>query len=360
LPDGLYSSSIVENVLHRDYSKEEIDSQDENILYQQNDEPTFDDKIDEKGKSLIRSLSFSSSLTDRWARFRSPTLKSEENKSNPVDETLSTWDPSIEDILSKSSFNFDLFSQNHLFHPYLSIHSLSMISDRRIRSFFIGSSNQLFRLDEKSLDFIFDDQIEDFQILSSQLKVELQLTTADLRFVQSFENSSTKEILAEEQLRRLFVEYFLSLLSVSHSSNSDLMEDFNLHYVRSFQRTNVFQSWKRKSSSTDFISTLGQKYSRHPQSGQLNVNDVKLRVSQVFDESQTGRKMRDAFQETSEFIGEKSRSAGKIFEQAKNSFLSSFIRTFQQDRQTIDDKQIDQHGEKDEGEGEDEDKDETR
>lgn len=64
--------------------------------------------------------------------------------------------------------------------------------------------------------------------------------------------------------------------------------------------------------------------------------------------------MRDAFQETSDFIGEKSRSAGKIFEQAKNSFLSSFIRTFQQDRPTIDDKQIDQHEQKDD---EDKDKD---
>ena len=46
----------------------------------------------------------------------------------------------------------------------------------------------------------------------------------------------------------------------------------------------------------------------------------------VLDDTQTGRKVKDAFQETSNYLGEKSRSAGLFFGQAKTSFLNSLFR----------------------------------
>jgi len=81
---------------------------------------------------------------------------------------------------------------------------------------------------------IFIDNDEDFLIQSSQLKSDLQLTTADLRFTQLFEDenaglfnfvfeffylkiSNLLVIKSEEEIRRLFTNYLLSLLSVART-----------------------------------------------------------------------------------------------------------------------------------------------
>jgi ATP-dependent helicase/DNAse subunit B len=80
--------------------------------------------------------------------------------------------------------------KNNLLHPYVSIHSLDLIHNSQINSFVIGASNGLFR-QQTNLDVIITDQDEDFLIQSSQLKSELQLTTADLRFLQLFEDSQS-------------------------------------------------------------------------------------------------------------------------------------------------------------------------
>ncbi|CAF3302344.1 unnamed protein product, partial [Rotaria sp. Silwood2] len=73
----------------------------------------------------------------------------------------------------------------------------------------------------------------------------------------------------------------------------------------------------------------------HPQAGQLNVTDVKLRVAHVLDDSEAGRKLKGAFEDTSQFMGEKSRAATKVLGQAKNSLFSSVIGTINQGKQWL-------------------------
>jgi hypothetical protein len=91
---------------------------------------------------------------------------------------------------------------------------LDLVNNSKLNSFVIGASNGLFR-QQNNIDFIVTDQDEDFIIQSSQLRSELQLTTADLRFMQLFEDQSG--VKSEEEIRRLFLNYFLSLLAVART-----------------------------------------------------------------------------------------------------------------------------------------------
>jgi hypothetical protein len=113
-----------------------------------------------------------------------------------------------------------IWKKNFIF----SIHSLDLIINSNISSFLIGASNGLFRK-QNNLDVIITDQDENFLLQSSQLKNELQLTTADLRFIQLFEDSQTglisihannssflsleNGLKSEEEIRRLFLNYFV-------------------------------------------------------------------------------------------------------------------------------------------------------
>lgn len=53
------------------------------------------------------------------------------------------------------------------------------------------------------------------------------------------------------------------------------------------------------------------------------------------DDTQTGRKVKGAIEDTSQFMGDKSRAAGKVLGQAKNSIFTSFVGTFNQGKQWL-------------------------
>jgi len=106
----------------------------------------------------------------------------------------------------------------------LSIHSLDLLKNRDLKSFVIGASNQLFH-QENVFDVIITNADEDFLIFNSQLKNDLQLTTADLRFFQSLQ-TNTNEFKNEQELRELFVNYLLCLLSVAKAPSLSFVVDF--------------------------------------------------------------------------------------------------------------------------------------
>ncbi len=58
--------------------------------------------------------------------------------------------------------------------------------------------------------------------------------------------------------------------------DDEAINDFNSSFVKSFQSTNAFRLWQSKGPYPHF----DQIVPRHPQAGQLNVTDVKLRVAQ--------------------------------------------------------------------------------
>lgn len=78
------------------------------------------------------------------------------------------------------------------------------MNNLKLNSYLIGASNGLFR-QQNQIDFILTDQDEDFLIQSTQLKNELQLSTADLRFTQLFEDQSGWSFFSRILIGEIFV-----------------------------------------------------------------------------------------------------------------------------------------------------------
>ena len=57
--------------------------------------------------------------------------------------------------------------------------------------------------------------------------------------------------------------------------------------------------------------------------------------SSVLDDSEAGRKLKGAMQDTSQFMGDKSRAATKVLGQAKTSLFSSLLGGFNQSKQWL-------------------------
>ncbi|CAF3302750.1 unnamed protein product [Rotaria socialis] len=295
---------------------------DNNEPEEEDEDDDDDDEEDEiknnKINLLKRATSITNKLTDTFNRLTTNNSVSIEINN---EENFASFD--------QCQFSYELFKKNNLLYPYLSIHSLDIINNKNVNSYIIGASNGLFR-QQNNLDFILIDNDEDFQILSSELKQQLQLTTADLRFTQLFEDSQSN-VKTEEEIRRLFKIYFLSLLSVARTPNDQGINDFNSSFMKSFQSTNAFHLWQSKGP----YPHMDQIPARHPQSGQLNVTDVKLRVAHALDDTETGRKLKNALEDTSQFMGDKSRAASKVLGQAKNSIFSSLVGTINQGKQWL-------------------------
>jgi len=143
---------------------------------------------------MKRATSITNKLSDTFNRLTSVTTQPVISNYNQDLTHLDQFQFPIQ--LFKKVFSFYFFNKfyfvfvkNNNLHPYLSIHSLDLLNNSHINSYIIGASNGLFR-QQNGIDFILTDQEEDFLIQSSQLKNELQLTTADLRFTQLFEDQS--------------------------------------------------------------------------------------------------------------------------------------------------------------------------
>ncbi|CAF3985216.1 unnamed protein product, partial [Rotaria sordida] len=180
--------------------------------------------------------------------------------------------------IDQYQFSYDLFKKNNLLHLYISIYSLDIINNRNINSYLISRNVQF-----------------------------------------------------EEEIHRLFKIYLLSLLCVARTLNDEAINNFNRLFVKSFQSTDAFHLWQSKGPYLYIDEIL----SRHPQAGQLNVTDVKLRFAHVLDDIETGRKLKGAFEDTSQFMSEKFRAATKVPGQAKNSLFTSVIATFNQGKQWL-------------------------
>ncbi len=66
----------------------------------------------------------------------------------------------------------------------------------------------------------------------------------------------------------------------------------------------------------------------------LNIK-IKYLCSSVLDDTETGRKLKGAFEDTSQYMGEKSRAATKVLGQAKNSIFTSVMGTYNQGKQWL-------------------------
>ncbi|CAF3941667.1 unnamed protein product, partial [Rotaria sp. Silwood1] len=197
---------------------------------------------DIKNNLLKRATSITNKLSDTFNRLTSTTSTS---------TSIAINNNELVNLIDQYQLSYDLFKKR---------------------------SNRLFR-QQNNIDFILTDYDDDFIIQSPLLKQQLQLTTADLRFIQLFEDSQ------------------------SNVQNDEPINGFNPLFVKSFQSTNTFRLWQSK-GPYPYIDQIPPR-----------VNDVKLRVAHVLDDSEA--------------------AATKVLGQAKNSLFSSVIGTINQGNQWL-------------------------
>ncbi|WKY00148.1 hypothetical protein Q1695_014760 [Nippostrongylus brasiliensis] len=228
-------------------------------------------------------------------------------------------------IKKKDSFGFPLsiFTKGNLFHPYLSISYLDMIRSNSVRGFTIGATNTLFVTKRELLDAIvtIDDQdIGQIEFLDSNLKRELALTSADLRFGDFImknidENKKSTAVFEgnDEWLRLRLREYLLGMAASSRSDLSIAVADYGTAFIHSWRFTRNYRIW-----IVGQHEDLSGVAPGHAFSGQLGVYDVLLRVEHTVSGSEGARKAISAITSTGKNIGE---TGNKV----RNS-LSSWLR----------------------------------
>ncbi|PIO70352.1 hypothetical protein TELCIR_07800 [Teladorsagia circumcincta] len=140
---------------------------------------------------LEEGLRYCSSPCAHSETTESAARNKEENENDDLgDEIVIPSSKAILDndpLARKDSFGFPLsiFTNGNLFHPYLSISYLDMIRSKSVRGFAIGATNALFVTKRDLIDAIvtIDDQdIGQIEFVDGNLKREVPLTSADLRF----------------------------------------------------------------------------------------------------------------------------------------------------------------------------------
>ncbi|KAK6038881.1 hypothetical protein COOONC_23614, partial [Cooperia oncophora] len=160
-------------------------------------------------------------------------------------------------LTKKDSFGFPLsiFTNGNLFHPYLSISYLDMIRSKSVRGFAIGATNALFVTKRDLIDAIvtIDEQdIGQIEFVDANLKREVPLTSADLRFCDYIlknieENKKSTAVFEgnDEWLRLRMREYLLAMGASSRSDLAVAVADYGAPFIHSwrFTRFRTYRVW---------------------------------------------------------------------------------------------------------------------
>uniref|UniRef100_A0A0N5CB52 UDENN domain-containing protein n=1 Tax=Strongyloides papillosus TaxID=174720 RepID=A0A0N5CB52_STREA len=263
------------------------------------------------GNSLFGLISLFPSLT-QYGLFEAAHYSVLQRKSNLVESVneeeklkMSSCNTMVVDDFG---FPLSLFVKGYLFHPYLSICYMDMIKSHNVRAFCIGTTNTLFNHRRELFDIMItlnedDDLVIDY--LESDLKKKLHLTTADLRFADyiakqsSYQGSEISWEGSDDWIRFQFRAYLLSLLSTSISEDKDLLEDFNTDFINEWKCTLNYRIWLSK-THPGFDGVVPG----HPFARQLNIGDLKLKMSQHITDSEGGRRIVNNIATTSKYVSD--------------------------------------------------------
>ncbi|KAJ1355043.1 hypothetical protein KIN20_012165 [Parelaphostrongylus tenuis] len=185
------------------------------------------------------------------------TMKHTEDAKDPAEITIPSSSTILDEepIMEKDGYGFPLsiFTNGNLFHPYVSLSYLDMIRSKSVRGFMVGATNALFVTKRDLIDAIVtvDDQdCGQIEFLNGNLKRELALTSADLRFgdylLKNIEENRRSTAMFEgndEWLRMQMREYLLSMGASSRSDLTLAVADFGVPFINSWRFTRNYQVW---------------------------------------------------------------------------------------------------------------------
>jgi len=237
---------------------------------------------------------------------------SSEIKGHPIENSSSKKD--------HYGLPLDLFGEDYVLHPYLSMQQMNDVKAENIKGFVIGSSNMLFKHQSHvSWDVLVDLEKNEVIIPDNDLAQELILSTEDLRFAD-FLVSSVVEYQKESKIgwdgsddwiRLQFKYYILCLLASTapeKGSSNHIHKQFNDGFISSWIKTKCYEKWCRNEHLG-----LDDIHQGHPFEGSLTISDVKLRIKSKIDSlsmtKESKEKIGAAVQKTSQVVGEALSSA---------------------------------------------------
>ncbi|XP_016975094.1 late secretory pathway protein AVL9 homolog [Drosophila rhopaloa] len=209
-----------------------------------------------------------------------------------------------------------IFASGNLCLPYLSLPYMDLLSDPMVLSYVIGTSNVLFQQKRQLADVLVDIEAANLDAHDPEVRRQLVLSTEDLRYMDYIMKhvQSPKEDAegSEYWIREQFQGYILALLrtAVAPDATPKDNDHFNAHFMGAFKRTQCFQEWYDVRPEPEFFEALP---AGHPFAGTLSVADMKLKLAQTMQNSESGRKINQAVNTTS-------RAVGGAISQAKGAF----------------------------------------
>ncbi|KAH8304715.1 hypothetical protein KR044_005895 [Drosophila immigrans] len=209
-----------------------------------------------------------------------------------------------------------IFASGNLCLPYLSLPYMDLLSDPMVLSYIIGTSNVLFQQKRQLADVLVDIEAANLDAHDPELRRQLVLSTEDLRYMDYIlKHVQTPKEDAEGSeywIREQFQGYILALLRTAVAPDVKDNDHFNAQFMNAFKRTQCYQEWFDVRPEPEFFDALP---GGHPFAGTLSVADMKLKLAQTMQNSESGRKINQAVNTTS-------RAVGGAISQAKGAFSS--------------------------------------
>ncbi|XP_055602629.1 late secretory pathway protein AVL9 homolog [Uranotaenia lowii] len=200
-----------------------------------------------------------------------------------------------------------VFHEGNLCLPYISLPYMDLLSDPAVKGYIIGASNVLFQQKRQLADVMIHVESAVIDIFDLELKRAASLSTEDLRFadfiIRNVQNPKEDAEGSEVWIREQFYGYMVALLKSSTCpEGSRELEHFNVSFMTAFKGTQCYQDWLTRGGET-----VAQNFEAlavgHPFAGNLSVADMKLRIAQTMQNSESGRKLNQAVNSTSRVVG---------------------------------------------------------
>lgn len=200
-----------------------------------------------------------------------------------------------------------IFHEGNLCLPYLSLPYMDLLTDPSVKGYIIGASNVLFQQKRQLADVMIDVENAVIDVYDMDLKRQTQLSTEDLRFadfiIRNVQNPKEDAEGSEVWIREQFYGYMVALLKSSLcAEGSKELEHFNVHFMSALKGTQCYQDWLERSGG-ETNPAFEALVVGHPFAGTLSVADMKLRIAQTMQNSESGRKLNQAVNTTSRAVG---------------------------------------------------------
>ncbi|XP_013113220.1 late secretory pathway protein AVL9 homolog [Stomoxys calcitrans] len=206
-----------------------------------------------------------------------------------------------------------IFASGNLCLPYLSLPYMDLLTDPSVLSYVIGTSNVLFQQRQHLADVLVDIENGNLDIRDPELRKQLVLSTEDLRFMDyilrhvQVPKEDAESGGSDQWIRQQFQGYLLALLRTSVlaiTSETPLkdVDHFNANFMSAFHKTQCYQEWFDVRPEAGFFEPLPIG---HPFAGTtLSVADVKLKLAQTMQSTESGRKINQAVNNTSRALSQ--------------------------------------------------------